>query len=80
MGTALKGDWHYDSGRGIAIDPHTGARMDPATRSTLEKRNGFLILHLKGDPYQRGEAHGKLLKNEILDSNIAHYYCSKPKT
>lgn len=74
--TALKGDWRYDSGRGIAIDTHTGARMDPATRSTLEKRNDFFILHLKGDPYQRGEAHGKLLKNEILYSNIAHYYGS----
>ncbi|RKX76319.1 MAG: hypothetical protein DRP87_12295 [Spirochaetes bacterium] len=49
-------------------------REDPATGSTLELRNGFHILNLRGSPYHRGFAHGRLLKEEILESNISGYY------
>lgn len=42
--------------------------------STLEVRNGINVLHLYGSPYERGFAHGSLLRNEIRSSRIAEYY------
>lgn len=44
------------------------------TGSSLEKRDGIFVLRLCGSPYNRGRAHGKLLKAQILDSNISRYY------
>jgi hypothetical protein len=67
-------DWRADSGTGIAVDARTGSRYDPDTGSSVEKRKGLWIAHLRGTPYQRGLAHGKLLKREILDSEIAPYF------
>lgn len=52
----------------IKEDSHTG--------STLELRNGLYLLHLRGNPYQRGEAHGRLLAEEIRDSGVCHYFGS----
>jgi len=34
-------------------------------RSYMESLNGLEVLHLKGDPYKRGLAHGELLREEI---------------
>ena len=56
------------------IEEKSGIKIDPDTGSTLEYRNGFYILHLYGNPYERGFAHGKLLKKEIKKSKIAEYY------
>jgi hypothetical protein len=63
-----------DRQEGILIDRRTGRRRDPETGSTAEWRDGFFLLHLRGDPYHRGLAHGKLLRREILDSKVAQYY------
>ena len=49
-------------------------KTDSRTQSTLEVRDDLRILHLRGTPYERGAAHGRLLREEIRDSNIAHYY------
>ena len=32
------------------------------------KKDGWTYIHIEGKPYQRGIAHGKLLKNEIKDA------------
>jgi len=45
-------------------------------RSSRESRKGFTILHLYGSSYERGYAHGLLMKKEILSSGIADYYGS----
>ena len=58
----------------IKEDPRTGTRFDPNTASSVEKRNGFYIAHLRGTAYQRGLAHGRLLRREILDSGIGPYF------
>ncbi len=47
---------------------------DAQTGSTLELRDGFYILHLYGDPRQRGLAHGRLLREQVRSSGIASYY------
>ncbi len=47
---------------------------DKETGSTAEFRNGLYVLHLKGNPYERGEAHGRLLGTEIRDSNVCRYF------
>ncbi len=59
---------------GVEIDDKRQIRRDPDTGSLLYIKNGFYILHLYGNPYERGYAHGKLLKSEIHDSKIAEYY------
>lgn len=38
----------------------------------LEKNQGQLVLHLKGNPYERGFQHGKLLKH-LIQSNISTF-------
>jgi hypothetical protein len=50
--------------------------QDAESGSTLELRNGFYILHLYGNPRQRGLAHGRLLREQIRSSGIASYYGS----
>ncbi len=67
-------DWRTDSRSGLAVDARSGARLDPATGSTVENRNGLLVAHLKGIPYNRGLAHGRLLREEIVSSKIAPYF------
>ena len=57
---------YFDSKNGIIKELQTG--------STLEYRNGFYVLHLYGTPYERGYAHGKLFKKQIIESKIALYY------
>lgn len=49
-------------------------RREPRTGSTWEERNGFDIVHLYGDPYERGFAHGRLLRAKIRSSQVAEYY------
>ena len=36
--------------------------------SYLEQKNGLILLHLKGTPYERGAAYGQLLKLEIHET------------
>ena len=60
----------------LEVDLKRKIIKDLDTGSTLEYRNGFYILHLYGNPYERGFAHGKLLKKEIKESKIAQYYGS----
>jgi len=48
--------------------------IDSETGSTRERKKGFIVLHLRGNPRERGQAHGRLLKEEILSSDIASYY------
>ena len=69
-------DWRMDSALGIEIETHSGMKREPLTGSTLEVRNGFYILHLWGKPYERGRAHGKLLREKIRESRITRYYGS----
>lgn len=57
-----------------ALGNDRGILRDPATGSTWEHRNGFEILHLIGSPYERGLAHGRLLRTKIRSSRIADYY------
>jgi hypothetical protein len=66
--------WETGSAGGISVDARGRTRIDPDTGSTVEQRNGLLIAHLRGTPYQRGLAHGKLLRREILDSGICPYF------
>ena len=49
-------------------------KEDKKTGSTGEFRNGLYVLHLRGNPYERGEAHGRLLGNEIRDSHVSPYF------
>ncbi|OGJ16159.1 hypothetical protein A3K74_02935 [Candidatus Pacearchaeota archaeon RBG_13_33_26] len=42
--------------------------------STLSCKNGFYILELHGNPYERGFAHGMLLKEQIEKIDIVGYY------
>ena len=57
------------------VTPDPGAvRADPQTGSTVEVRGGLLVLHLRGTPYERGLAHGRLLRREIRRSRIASYF------
>ena len=58
----------------LEVREENGIKIDPDTGSTLEYRKNFFILHLYGNPYERGFAHGKLLRNEIKESKIAEYY------
>ena len=66
--------WDRDHRSGLQIHPGTGARREPDTGSTLERRGGLSVLHLRGLPFQRGLAHGKLLRAEIASSHIAAYF------
>src|SRR4030043_93445 len=42
--------------------------------STRSCKNGFYILELHGNPYERGFAHGMLLKEQIEKIDIVGYY------
>ena len=46
------------------------------TGSELWEKGGISILYLYGNPYERGTAHGELLKEKIFDSGINRYYGS----
>lgn len=51
-----------------------GILRDSQSGSSWEHRNGFEILHLYGDPYERGRAHGRLLRAKIGSSRVVDYY------
>ncbi len=60
-----------------ATEPGTNFRPDPVTiqRSGSGYRypqSGWIVLHIEGEPYQRGEQHGRLLAPEIA----AYVKCS----
>ncbi len=42
----------------------------------MEVRGGLIVLHLRGGPYARGLAHGRLLRREIRRSGIAPYFAA----
>jgi hypothetical protein len=69
-------DWGETDETDILTDAQTGLRQHAPTGSLHEHRNGFDILHLYGTPYERGLAHGKLLKAKISGSHVAEYYGS----
>lgn len=52
----------------------TNAPNKAHSGSTVERRDGLIILHLYGSPYERGFAHGTLLRDEIRSSRVAEYY------
>ncbi len=56
------------------VEERPGVVREPKTGSTWEHRQGFEVLHLVGDPYERGYAHGRLLRQKIRSSRIAEYY------
>lgn len=68
------------AGDGAAVDswamPQEGPTVvrDSQTGSTWEHRDGFEILHLRGNAYERGLAHGRLLREKIRSSRVAEYY------
>jgi len=66
--------WKRSPDSQVEIDAATGARRDPDTGSTLERRRGLWVLHLRGLPYERGLAHGRLLCREITSSHVATYF------
>src|SRR3979411_2305231 len=43
-------------------DPRTVQRYGPAYRYP---QAGWIVLHIEGEPYERGYQHGRLLSNEI---------------
>src|SRR5947207_4898359 len=43
-------------------DPQSVQRYGPAYRYP---QAGWIVLHIEGEPYQRGEQHGRLLASEI---------------
>lgn len=38
------------------------------TGSYLESKDGFILVHLRGTPYERGAAYGQMLKEEIYET------------
>ncbi len=49
-------------------------KKDLKTKSTLSYKDGFFVLELHGNPYERGFAHASLLKEQIEKSDICAYY------
>jgi tetratricopeptide (TPR) repeat protein len=66
--------WQMDTGSGLQTDPASGMRRDPDTGSTAERRGGVWVVHLRGLPFERGQAHGRLLRTEINASRVAPYF------
>ncbi|MHB1425672.1 MAG: C45 family autoproteolytic acyltransferase/hydrolase [Gemmataceae bacterium] len=52
----------------FAPDPHSVQRSGPAYRYP---QDGWIVLHIEGEPYQRGLQHGRLMAEEIA----AHVRC-----
>src|SRR5438270_6613590 len=53
-----------------AADPATAFRPDPLSVQRSGKgyrypQAGWIVLHIEGEPYQRGEQHGRLMAPEI---------------
>ncbi len=46
------------------VDPATGRRYGPAYRYP---QSGWIVLHIEGEPYDRGYQHGRLMAPEIAD-------------
>jgi hypothetical protein len=68
-----------DTSNGIkeyAPDPASVLRLGPAYRYP---QAGWVVLHIEGDPYDRGYQHGKLLAPEIVDYVTALATYRSPK-
>lgn len=68
------GCWQRDPATGLEILPGRRAVREPETGSTLETRAGLPVLHLRGEPYLRGLAHGRLLRRAIQGSGILPFF------
>ena len=66
--------WTYISERDLMQNADTGMLLDPVTKSVLERRKNIWVLHLRGTPYERGLAHGKLMKDVVQKTNISKFY------
>ncbi len=66
--------WTYISDKDLMQDSNSGTLMDPVTKSVLERRKDIWVLHLRGNPYERGFAHGKLMKDVIQRTSISKFY------
>src|SRR5436309_9041838 len=58
-------------------DPATVQREGPAYRYP---QAGWIVLHIEGEPYERGWQHGKLLAPEIADYVAAYAKMQSPKS
>lgn len=56
------------------FSPYNILKEDEPTGSTLARKEGILVLRLFGTPRERGEAHGRLMKQYIHDTGINTYY------
>lgn len=61
----------------FAPDPASVRRHGPAT---LFPQAGWLVLHIEGQPYERGEQHGRLLAREIARFIEAHGRFRSPRS
>lgn len=56
------------------FETFTVLKTDKATGSLLGRKEGLYVLRLFGSPGERGEAHGRLMKEHIISSGINSYY------
>ncbi len=52
------------SAQSFTPDPATVVRYGPAYKYP---QHGWLVVHIEGEPYERGVQHGRLLAEEIID-------------
>src|SRR5262249_21744953 len=64
------------AGESYRIDPASVRRFGPAYRYP---QAGWVVLHIEGQPYERGYQHGRLLAAEIADliKSLANYQSPK---
>ncbi|HEV3202976.1 MAG TPA: C45 family autoproteolytic acyltransferase/hydrolase [Gemmataceae bacterium] len=60
----VQGSGAGTSGSEFVPDPASVQRLGPAYRYP---QAGWIVLHIEGEPYERGYQHGKLLAGEIAD-------------
>ncbi len=70
LGLVLVWPWAVDAARPLV--PSQGERPDPATIERYGPayrypKAGWIVLHIEGEPYERGYQHGRLLAPEIAD-------------
>jgi len=58
-------------------DPASVQREGPAYRYP---QAGWIVLHIEGEPYERGYQHGKLMANEIADYVKCYATMQSPKS
>jgi len=64
----VSGGMVYADEGGFQPDPAAVVRHGPAYRYPQQ---GWLVLHIEGEPYERGVQHGRLMSSEIA----AHLRC-----